>query len=153
MFVLVLIGVPLVEVFVFIEVGRAIGWLPAVAVLVGTSVLGVHLMRVQGRSAIERVSRAVSERRPPARAAVDGALGFLGASLLALPGFVTDVLGGLLLFPSTRALTRRWLSRSYAGRAMSFLATAGRFASDYRGAPAADYESTAVEEDADQLGR
>jgi UPF0716 protein FxsA len=153
MFVLVLIGVPLVEVFVFIEVGRAIGWLLAFAVLAGTSVLGVHLMRVQGRSAIERVSRAVSERRPPARAAIDGALGFLGASLLALPGFVTDVLGALLLFPSTRTLVRRWLSRSYAGRAMSFLATAGRFASDYRGAPPADYESTAVEDDAEELGR
>jgi UPF0716 protein FxsA len=153
MFVLVLIGVPLVEVFVFIEVGRAIGWVPALAVLLGTSVLGVHLMRVQGRSAIERVSKAVSERRPPARAAIDGALGFLGAALLALPGFVTDVLGALLLFPSTRALARRWLSRSYAGRAMSFLATAGRFASDYRGGPPADYESTAVEDDADQLGR
>jgi UPF0716 protein FxsA len=153
MFLLVMIGVPLLEVLVFIEVGRVIGWLPAVAVLVGTSVLGLHLMRVQGRSAIERVSRAVSEHRPPARAAIDGALGFLGAALLVLPGFVTDVLGAWLLFPRTRTLTRRWLSRSYAGRAMSFLATAGRFASDYRGRPPADYESTAVEDDADRLGR
>jgi UPF0716 protein FxsA len=153
MFVLVLIGVPVVEALVFIEVGLAIGWLPAVAVLVGTSLLGVHLMRVQGRSAIERVSAAVAERRAPARAAVDGALGFLGAALLALPGFVTDVLGALLLFPATRTLTRRWLSRSYAGRAMSFLATAGRYASDHSGAPPADYESTAIDDDADQLGR
>jgi UPF0716 protein FxsA len=153
MFVLVLIGVPLVEVFVFIEVGRAIGWLLAVALLLGTSVLGVHLMRVQGRSAIERVSRAVSEHRAPARAAIDGALGFLGAALLALPGFVTDVLGAFLLFPSTRTLTRRWLSRRWAGRTMRFVATAGRFASEHRGAPPADYESTAVDDDADQLGR
>jgi UPF0716 protein FxsA len=152
MFVLVLIGVPLLEVFVFIEVGRAIGWLLAVALLLGTSVIGVHLLRVQGRSAIERVSRAVSEHGAPARTAIDGALGFLGAVLLALPGFVTDVLGALLLFPRTRRLTRRWLSRSYAGRAMSFVATAGRFASDYSGAPRDDVESTAVEDDADQLG-
>ncbi len=151
MFVLALIAVPLVEVFVFIEVGRAIGWLLTVVLLLGGSLIGVHLMRVQGRSAIERVSRAVSERRAPARAAVDGALGFLGAALLALPGFVTDVFGALLLFPSTRARTRRWLSRRYAGRAMSFVAAAGRFASDRRGAPVADYESTAVEGDADQL--
>jgi len=153
MFVLVLIGVPLVEVFVFIEVGRAIGWLLAVALLLGTSVIGLRLMRVQGRSAIERVSRAVSEHRAPARAAIDGALGFLGGALLAVPGFVTDVLGALLLFPPTRTLTRRWLSRRYAGRMMSFLATAGRFASDYRGGPPADVESTAVEDEADQLGR
>ena len=157
MFVLVLIAVPLVEVFVFIEVGRAIGWLLTVALLFGGSLIGVHLMRVQGRSAIERVSRAVSERRAPARAAIDGALGFLGAALLALPGFVTDVFGALLLLPSTRARTRRWLSRRYAGRAMSFVAMAGRYASgrnayDYRGRPASDVDSTAVEDDADQLG-
>jgi UPF0716 protein FxsA len=60
MFVLVLIGVPVVEVFAFIEVGRAIGWLLAVALLFGTSVLGARLLRVQGRSAIARVSLAVS---------------------------------------------------------------------------------------------
>jgi UPF0716 protein FxsA len=84
MFVLVLIGVPFLELFVFIEVGRAIGWLPAVVLLLGTSPLGVRLLRIQGRSAIDRVSLAVSEHRAPARAAVDGALGFLGALLLVI---------------------------------------------------------------------
>jgi len=153
MFVLVLVGVPVVEVFVFIEVGQAIGWLLAVVLLLGTSVLGVRLLRVQGRSAIERVSRAVSEHRAPARAAIDGALGFLGGALLAIPGFVTDALGALLLFPPTRTLTRRWLSHRYAGRTMSFVATAGRYASSYRSGRRADVESTAVEDDADQLGR
>ncbi|MFI4984537.1 MAG: FxsA family protein [Solirubrobacterales bacterium] len=153
MFVLVLIGVPAVEVFVFIEVGHAIGWLLAVVLLLGTSVLGARLVRIQGRSAIERVSLAVSERRAPARAAVDGALGFLGGVLLAVPGFVTDVLGALLMFPPTRTLTRRWLSRHYAGRTMSFVATAGRFASGDRGARPADAESTAVDDDPGQLGR
>jgi UPF0716 family protein affecting phage T7 exclusion len=95
----------------------------------------------------------VSEHRAPARAAIDGALGFLGGALLAVPGFVTDVLGALLLFPPTRTLTRRWLARRYAGRTMSFVATAGRFASGYRRARPADVESTAVEDEADQLGR
>ena len=153
MFVLVLIGVPIVEVFVFIEVAHAIGWLLAVALLLGTSVLGVRLLRVQGRSAIERVSRAVSEHRAPARAAIDGALGFLGAALLAIPGFVTDVLGASLVAPPIRTLTRRWLSRRYTGRTMSFVAAAGRFASSARGAHPADVDSTAVEDDAEQLGR
>src|ERR1700681_1561242 len=95
-FVLVLIAVPAVEVFVFIVVGQAIGWLLAVVLLLGSSVLGTRLARIQGRSAIEGVSLAVSEHRPPARAAIDGALGFLGGVLLAIPGFVTDVLGALL---------------------------------------------------------
>ena len=153
MFVLVLIGVPVVEVFVFIEVGQAIGWILAVVLLLGTSVLGARLVRIQGRSAIERVSLAVSEHRAPARAAIDGALGFLGGVLLAIPGFVTDVLGALLMFPPTRTRTRRWISRHYAGRTMSFVATAGRFASGDRGARPADVESTVVDDDPDQLGR
>ena len=152
MFVLVLIAVPLVEVFVFIEVGLAIGWLPATALLLGTSLLGVPLLRIQGRSALERLSRAVSERRAPGRAAVDGALGFLGCILLVAPGFVTDALGVLLLLPPTRALARRWISRRYAGRVTSFAATAARFSSRDRRRWPADVESTAVEDDPDQLG-
>jgi UPF0716 protein FxsA len=153
MFLLILIGVPVLEIFAFIEVGLAIGWLWAVVLLLGTSLLGVWVVRIQGRSAIERVSRAVSAHQPPARPAVDGALGFLGGVLLVVPGFVTDALGGLLVLGPTRALTRRWLSRRHAGRVMSFVATAGRFASRDRAASQADVESTAVDDDVDQLGR
>ena len=153
MFLLVLILLPVAEVFALIEVAHAIGWLLAVVLLLGTSVVGLWLLRVQGRSAIERVSRAVSEGRAPAGAALDGALGFLGGALLVVPGFVTDLLGALLVLPPTRTLTRRWLSRRYRGRTMGFVATAGRFASSHRGAPPADVEWTAVEDDADQLGR
>jgi UPF0716 protein FxsA len=153
MFVLVLIGVPVVEVFAFIEVGRAIGWLPAVLLLLATSVLGARLVRIQGRLAIERVSLAVSERRAPGAAAIDGALGFLGAALLVIPGFATDVLGALLLFGPTRRLARRWISSHYAARVMSFAATAGRFTARDRTTRPADVDSTAVEEDLDELGR
>ena len=153
MFVLVLIGVPVLEVFVFIEAGRAIGWLPAVVLVIGTSVLGTQLLRIQGRAAIERVSLAVSEHRAPGRAAVDGALGFLGAALLVVPGFVTAVLGALLLFPATRRLARRWMSRHYASRVMRFTAAAGRFAPGNRGAPSFDVESTAAGDDPGQLSR
>ncbi len=150
---LVLIGVPAVEVFVFILVGQTIGWLLAVVLLLGSSVVGIRLVGIQGRSAIERVSLAVSEHRPPARAAIDGALGFLGGVLLAIPGFVTDALGALLVFPPTRALTRRWMARHYAGRTVGFVTAAGRFASGRRGSRPADVESTAVDEDRNQLGR
>jgi len=151
--VLVLIAWPAIEILAFIEVGHAIGWLLAVAALLGTSVLGAQLLRIQGRSAIERVSLAASEPRAPARAAIDGLLGFLGGVMLVIPGFVTDALGALLLLPPTRALTRRWLSRHYAGRAMRFVATTGRFASRDRGRRPDDVESTAVDDDQNRLGR
>jgi UPF0716 protein FxsA len=152
MFVLLLIGLPVVEVFVFVEVGLAVGWLLATVLLIGISLLGVPLLRVQGRFALERVSLAVSERRPPGRAAIDGALGLLGGMLLVVPGFVTDALGVLLMFPPTRALWRRWISRRYARRVIGFAAMAGRFASGDRGARPADVESTAVDDDRGQLG-
>jgi UPF0716 protein FxsA len=153
MFVLVLIGVPVVEVFAFIAVGRTIGWLLAVILLLGSSVLGVWLLRIQGRTAIGRVSLAVAEHRAPARAAIDGALGFLGGVLLVVPGFVTDALGVGLMFPPTRRLLRRWISRHYAGRVMRVVAMTGRFASPSRGARPADVESTALDDDFKQLGR
>ncbi|HEX5852545.1 MAG TPA: FxsA family protein [Solirubrobacteraceae bacterium] len=153
MFVLLLIGVPILELFAFIEVGHAIGWRLALLLLLVGSVIGARLTRVQGRAAIERVSLAVSEHRPPARAAIDGALGFLGGVLLAVPGFVTGVFGALLLLPPTRKLTCRWILRHYTGRAMRVVAATGRFASRERGARPADVESTAVEDDLDQLDR
>ncbi len=166
MFVLVLIGVPILELFVFIEVGRTIGWLPALVLLIATSVLGVQTLRIEGRAAIARVSVAMSERRAPAGAAINSALGFLGAVLLVIPGFLTDTVGALLLFPGTRALMRRWISRHYAARVIDFATATARFAPGGRRAGAydgfsagasatarpADVESTAVEDDLDELG-
>ncbi|HEV2923873.1 MAG TPA: FxsA family protein [Solirubrobacteraceae bacterium] len=152
MFILLLLAVPVVELFAFIEVGLAAGWILATVLLLGTSLLGLALLRVQGRLALRRVSLAVSERRPPGGAALDGALGFLGCILLVAPGFVTDALGGLLLFPPTRALLRRWISRRYGARVVSFAATAGRFAPREGAAWPADVESSAVEDDQGRLG-
>jgi UPF0716 protein FxsA len=151
MVILALIAVPVVEVFVFIEVGLSIGWVLATVLLVGSSLLGVPLLRIEGRSALRRVSLAVSEGRPAGGAALDGALGFLGCILLVVPGFVTDAFGALLLFPPTRALLRRWVSRRYARRVMSFAATAARFAPRDRAVWPADVESTGVEDDPGQL--
>jgi UPF0716 protein FxsA len=102
---------------------------------------------------IQRVSLALSEHRAPANTVIDGALGFLGGMLLLIPGFVTDTLGVLLLLPLTQKLTRRWMSRRYASRVMSFVAKAGRFAPNGLAGRPADVESTLVEEDPDQLGR
>jgi UPF0716 protein FxsA len=165
MFVLVLIGVPVLELFVFIEVGRTIGWLPALVLLIGTSVFGIQTVRLEGRAAWARVSLAISDRHAPARAAIDGALGFLGGVLLVVPGFVTDAIGVLLLLPVSRRLVRRWISRHYAARTIDFVTATARFAPGRRrtagydhfgagtpGVRPADVESSAIEEDRDELG-
>ncbi len=153
MFLLAPLVMLVLEVLAFVEVGRAIGWLLAVVLLAGTSVVGAQLLRIQGRAAVERVSLAVAQHRAPGRAALDGVLGFVGSFLLVVPGFITDAIGALLLLPPTRALTRRWLSRHYAGRAMSFVTMTGRFAPRGRTPPPADVESWALDDDADQLER
>jgi UPF0716 protein FxsA len=113
---LLFIVVPLLELYVILQVGEAIGVLPTIAILIADSLLGSFLMRSQGRRAWQRFNLAISEGRVPAREAIDGVLVVFGGALLLTPGFVTDVLGGLLLLPFTRPPLRRLLVRRFAGR-------------------------------------
>jgi UPF0716 protein FxsA len=122
--VVLFLFVPLVELYVLWQVGDAIGILPTLGLLVAASVLGGVLMRSQGRAVWRRFSAALTQRRQPAAEVIDGALVILGGALLLTPGFLTDVLGVLLLLPPTRAIGRRALVRS-AGRRL-FLASFGR---------------------------
>jgi UPF0716 protein FxsA len=109
--VLLFIAVPLVELYVILQVGQAIGVLPTIALLVGDSILGSLLMRSQGRAVWRRFNSTLAEGRVPAREVVDGALVIFGGALLLTPGFTTDLLGLLLLLPPTRAVVRRLLVR------------------------------------------
>jgi UPF0716 protein FxsA len=126
MFILVLaafIVVPILELWLIIEVGGAIGVLPTLGLLILDSILGWALLRSQGRQAWERFNAALAERRPPAREVFDGAMIILGGALLLTPGFITDVFGLLLLIPPTRAAVRAFLTglakrRWLAGRAV-----------------------------------
>jgi UPF0716 protein FxsA len=113
---LLFIAVPLLELYVILQVGEAIGVLPTIAILLADSILGGVLMRNQGRVAWRRFTAAMSEGRIPAREAIDGALVIFGGALLLTPGFVTDVFGLLFLLPFTRPLVRRLLVRRFAGR-------------------------------------
>jgi UPF0716 protein FxsA len=113
---LLFIVVPLLELYVILQVGEAIGVLPTIALLVVDSVLGAMLMRSEGRRAWTRLQLAISEGRVPAREVIDGVLVVFGGALLLTPGFVTDILGAVLLLPFTRPLVRRVLVRRFAGR-------------------------------------
>jgi UPF0716 protein FxsA len=113
---LLFVIVPIVEIFVIIQVGEAIGVWLTIALLIADSILGSMLMRSQGRSAWRRFNTAISEGRVPAREVLDGALVIFGGALLLTPGFVTDIFGALFLIPPTRAVLRRVLVRRFAGR-------------------------------------
>jgi UPF0716 protein FxsA len=109
--VLLFIVVPIAELFVIIQVGEAIGVLPTVALLIADSILGSMLMRSQGRAAWRRFNAALAEGRIPHREVLDGALVIFGGALLLTPGFLSDILGALLLLPPTRAVLRGVVAR------------------------------------------
>ena len=114
--VLLFIAVPIVEIYVIIQVGQAIGALWTIALLVADSILGSALMRAQGRAAWRRFNDAIGVGRVPGREVVDGALVIFGGALLLTPGFVTDIFGLAFLLPPTRAVIRRLLVRRFTGR-------------------------------------
>ena len=117
--VVLFIVVPIAELYVLWQIGSAIGILPTIALLILDSILGAALMRSQGRSAWARLNRALAEGRVPGREVIDGALVIFGGALLLTPGFLSDVLGLILLLPPTRALVRTMLVRRFAGRVMA----------------------------------
>src|ERR671929_1202527 len=116
--ILLFIVVPIAELAVIIEVGQAIGVWWTIALLIADSLLGSMLMRSQGRAAWRRLGEALRAGRPPAREVLDGALVVFGGALLVTPGFISDVLGLLLLLPPTRAVVRRVLVRRVGRRVL-----------------------------------
>jgi UPF0716 protein FxsA len=146
---LLFIVVPLVEIYVIIQVGHAIGPLWTVLLLLADSILGSMLMRSQGRSAWRRFQIALNEGRPPTREVFDGALIIFGGALLLTPGFVTDIFGLAFLLPPTRAVVRGLLVRNFAARMI--LAAGGRPMRRRPPPGAYDVEGTAVERDQEQL--
>jgi UPF0716 protein FxsA len=109
--VLLFIVVPILELWVIIEVGSAIGVVPTLALLLADALLGSLLLRHQGRGAWERFNKAIAERRFPGKEVADGLLIAIGGTLLLAPGFLTDIVGILFLVPPTRAIVRGLLKR------------------------------------------
>src|SRR3954466_10911148 len=117
--ILLFIVVPIVELFVIIQVGEAIGVLPTIALLIADSVLGSMLMRSQGRTAWRRFHAARAGGRMPPRGGLAGVLVIFGGAFLLTPGFLTDILGAILLLPPTRALVRGVVARGLLPRGVA----------------------------------
>jgi UPF0716 protein FxsA len=98
--------VPILEVFVLIAVGRAIGGWQTLALLLVESLLGAWLVRREGARAWAALVTALRTGRMPSRELTDAALVLVGGTLLLTPGFVTDVAGFAFVLPFTRPLAR-----------------------------------------------
>lgn len=109
LFLLLIIGLPLIEIYFLIEVGSEIGALPTIALTIFTALLGTWLVRVQGFGILARVRATMDRGEVPALEAMDGAMVLTAGLMLLLPGFLTDALGFLLLVPPLRA----WLIRRF----------------------------------------
>jgi UPF0716 protein FxsA len=136
---LLLIAWPLIEIFVAVNVAAAIGVLWTILLLAASWPLGSWAIRTEGRAAWRRLGEAVALGRPPGREVLDGALVLAGGALLLVPGFITDVLGLVLLLAPTRALVRRVLGRNLQSRVVLRATQADRARERY------DVDSTATD--------
>jgi UPF0716 protein FxsA len=114
--VLAFVVAPIVEIGVFIAVGQWIGFGPALAVLLAVAVIGVWVVKRQGTGVLRRAQAELSAGRVPTFELVDGSLLLAAGVLLVLPGFVSDVVGLVLLVPPVRHVPSRWVRRRAAVR-------------------------------------
>ncbi|MER7993036.1 FxsA family protein [Micromonospora chalcea] len=128
----------LLELTVFVLVGRAVGFGAAVLLVFGASLLGLVLLRREGMRAWRGFRAAAQAGRPPGPEVTDGLVGLLGALLLAMPGLVSGVVGLLLLLPPMRRLAGGGVRRATERRVSSMVAGdlfGPRRVRVYRGAP------------------
>ncbi len=113
---LVFLIVPIIELYVMVQVGGLIGVLPTIGLLVVFSVAGVWLVKYEGLGVWARFRRQIEQGVVPTNEIIDGFLILLAGALLVVPGFVTDFIGLLLLIPPTRALVRKLIAHRYRSR-------------------------------------
>ncbi|MER7892691.1 FxsA family protein [Micromonospora sp. NPDC094482] len=110
------------ELAVFVLVGRAVGFGLAVLLVFAASLLGLVLLRREGMRAWRGFQAAAQAGQPPGRQVTDGLVGLLGALLLAVPGLVSGAVGLLLLVPPVRRLARGGAQRAAERRVSSMVA-------------------------------
>jgi UPF0716 protein FxsA len=147
--VVVFLAVPIAELYGIYLVGDAIGIWWTLGLLAADSILGSLLLRSQGRAVWRRFNRELERGRMPHREVIDGVLVIFGGAFLITPGFITDLIGLLLLIPPSRAVIRRVVMRRLGRR------VAVRVAGPRPAARDGDVEGTATEYEppARRLGR
>jgi len=118
------VGVPIIEIALFIQVGGAIGLWPTLAIVVLTAFIGTSLMRAQGLMTLGRLQNALATGQNPTDPMAQGAMILVAGVLLLTPGFFTDSIGFLLLIPQVRVALMAWISsRISSGQFTAFSST------------------------------
>ena len=111
--------IPIIEIYLLIEIGSMFGALTAVTLVILTGFLGAFLARMQGLQTLYRIQESLREGRMPSGELLDALLIVIAGLVLLTPGFLTDSAGFLLLIPATRKSIKYWLRRQIELRYMS----------------------------------
>ena len=110
---LIILFVPLIEIYLFIQIGGQIGAFNTILVILLTAVVGVYFARLQGLSTLKSGITQLYRNQMPVYEMMSGAALALAALLLIIPGFATDIIGFLLITPVTRNIFFKYLSKKY----------------------------------------
>ncbi len=103
------ISVPIIELFLLIEVGKKISWELTVLIIFITAIIGARLTKIQGSQTIRNVQSAIRMGKIPHREVLDGLMILVAGAILLTPGFLTDFVGFCLLIPKLRSYLRGFL--------------------------------------------
>ena len=112
--VLIIILIPIIEIYLFIKIGSEIGAFLTISLIFVTAILGLLYARIEGFNTLRNGIQKMLENKIPLYEIVSGAALAIGALLLILPGFATDFIGLMLIFPFTRKLILHNVSRKYS---------------------------------------
>ena len=101
---LLIILIPAVEIFFFIKIGSQIGAIATITLIFSTAIIGIYYAKYEGLNTLKSGFIQLSKNLPPTYEMISGAAIALAALLLIIPGFITDILGFLLIFPISRKL-------------------------------------------------
>ena len=111
---ILIISIPIIEIYLFIKIGSQIGALATISLIFMTAFIGVLYARYEGFNTLKSGMSQLIKNELPIYEIVSGAALAFAALLLILPGFATDVLGLLIIFPPTRKLFLKNVSKNYS---------------------------------------
>ena len=117
--IILILGIPLIEIYLFIKVGSQIGALNTILLILITAVTGIWYARYEGFNTMRSGMSQLVKNELPLYEIVSGAAIAFAALLLILPGFATDIIGILLVFPVTRKIILSKYSKKYSSRKKS----------------------------------
>jgi len=108
--------VPVTELYILIEVGKKIGSLTTIGIIILTGIIGAYLVKSQGFMILRKIQNDLNEGIMPGDSLIQGAIILAGGILLLTPGFVTDIVGFIFLIPVSRNVVKKYLLKWLKGK-------------------------------------